>query len=265
MLMAVALAAIASAAAYAGLHSAQQKANRNAALTSVFVLKGAVPRDDSAGVAYALGLIKATKVPMQLVPAGAVSDLSAIRDDVALYDLPAGEVVVKAMFETPGSVYSVAAARVPKGEVAVSVSTDAVKGVAGLVGPGDKVDILVDNAESAETFLYQSVTVLAVDTTLAAPRDKTVAYVSPLNQAKTVITFAVPGTAATQIAKANNGEGGITGGIYLALEPPGRSLPSTSTITVANLVPGNPTGASITAAPSVGGHVLKSVSNPNVP
>ena len=70
------------------------------------------------------------------------------------------------MFQSPDTIASVAAETVPQGDVAISVSVDQVHGVAGLIQPGDKVDILIDVNGSQETYLYQAVPVLAVGTTL---------------------------------------------------------------------------------------------------
>ncbi len=267
MLVAVALATLASAAAYVGLHSAQKTANKNASLASVYVVQANVPTDDSAGSAYAQGLIKVVHLPSQFVPTGAVTHLSTIRDHVAWYDLPADEVVTQAMFVSPGALHSIAAARIPKGYVAVSVSVDQVHGVAGLIQPGDKVDILANQGGHQETFLYQSVAVLAVGTTLVSPPGmSTPGSTSHADQAKNIITFAVANADATQIAQANTGGGGVTGGIYLALSAAGnRKVPATA-ITISNLVPGliipaAPTGAptglnTVPAQPTRGGRVV---------
>ena len=201
VLVAVGLAVIASAASYVALHTAQQKAYKNATLTSVYVLAGVVPENESGGAASSLGLIKSTRMPLQFVPPGAVTNLSAIRNQVAGSNLPRGEVVVAGMFVSLKAVPSVAAERVPRGDVAVSVSADAVHSVAGLIEPGDKVDILVDLAGNEETYLYQSVPVLAVGTTLvAAPGSATPGRTNAATQERNVITFAVTRDAAARIA-----------------------------------------------------------------
>jgi pilus assembly protein CpaB len=249
VVVAVVLATIASAGAYLGLRSAQQGADRNAAVTSVYVLKGLVPRNDSGAAAYAQGLIKATRLPRQFVPAGAVTNLSSIRDRVAGSDLPAGEIVVGGMFVSLTAIAGAAAQRVPPGDVAVSVSVDRVHAVAGLIRPGDKVDILVDIGGASETFLYQSVPVLAVGTTLVPAPGTATAGPGAATQAGNVITFAVAPAAAARISQANSGGGGVTGGVYLALAAPGNAVVAFTTITGANLIPGSETGP----APTISG------------
>jgi len=69
VVVAVALAVVASAVADFGLHSAQKNAQKNAALTTVYVLKEAVPRNESVSAAYLQGLITSTRLPLQFVPA----------------------------------------------------------------------------------------------------------------------------------------------------------------------------------------------------
>lgn len=247
VLVAVVLAALASAATYDALHTAQQKAYKNATLTSVYVLTGVVPENESGAAASALGLIKTTRMPRQFVPPGVVTNLSVIRERVAGSNLPAGEIIVSGMFVSLKAIPGVAAERVPKGDVAVSVSTDQVHSVAGLVQPGDRVDILVDIRGEEETYLYQSVPVLAVGTTLvAAPGATSTAGHNAPTEAGNVITFAVTRAAAARIALANNGGGGVSGGLYLALEAAGNPVTPAPTITGTNLVPGAPSGAAAT-------------------
>jgi Flp pilus assembly protein CpaB len=265
VVVAVALAVVVSAAAYAGLHSAQLDAQKNARLTSVYVLNGPVARGDSAGFADALGLIKTSRIPMQLVPAGAVTRLSLIRDNVAQFDLPSGAVMTDSMFVSPATLHSLAAQRVPRGDVAVSVSTDLVHGVAGLIQPGDKADILVNIQGGLETMLFQSVPVLAVDTTLVPARGQAAGAVhaNAFTGAKNVITFAVPPPTATTIAAATNGAGGVSGGLYLALAARGNA-PSSATIDGSTLVPGFSSGGS-TPTSSGGVHVFIGDTNENHP
>ncbi len=271
VVVAVALAVVVSAAAYAGLHSAQKSADNNARLTSVYVLKGAVPRNESAAAAYLQGLITTTRLPLQFVPVGAVTNLSHIRDNEAEYNLPAGEVVVDAMFVAPKAGSSLAAQTVPKGDVAVSVSVDQTHGVAGLIQPGDKVDILVDLNGDQEIYLYQLVPVLAVGASLVpTPETKTTTPQASVTvpQTKVIITFAVTRVAAARIALANSSGGGVAGGLYLALVASGSAAVPATTISGANLIPGSPAASGSNPAPtavSIGGHVTHSETDEKTP
>jgi pilus assembly protein CpaB len=81
--------------------------------------------------------LKLEDVPRQFVAANAISSVRAIEGQVLATPLSAGEQVTTARFQFPsqaGLAYTV-----PEGMVAVSISNDAVKGVAGLVKPGDYV------------------------------------------------------------------------------------------------------------------------------
>ncbi len=246
VLAAVAFGAVASAAAYSEAHSTEQKAFNGSTLTSVYVLKGTVARDESAVAASSQGLITAAQMPRQFVPVGAVTNLSTLGGRVAAADFSAGEVVVGSMFVPAAAVTGRAATLLTHGDVAVSVSVDQAQGVAGLIEPGDKVDVLLDVHGTQEAYLLRSVPVLAVGTDLAPPPGvapavarrtaSTVADVSP--EATTVLTFAVSPAAAARIASTGGvGTGGSTG-VYLALEGPGDQASSFTTITGANFIPG---------------------------
>jgi Flp pilus assembly protein CpaB len=274
VLIATALALLVSAGAYVGLHSAQQKAVKNASATFVYVLTGTVPPDDSVATAYSDGLIRQVRTRSQFVPIGAIRNLALIHDDLAWYSLPAGEVVVNGMFVSPGSIGSVAAKSVPSGDVAVSVTANQVHSVAGLIQPGDEVDIMVDIDGNQERYLYRSVRVLAVGTTLVPAPVKTSSYASvSATLANNVITFAVPFTYAPYIAQANNSGSGVIGGVYLALAGVGNGATPIGTVTASNLLQGGPSNASSTdggsnsllAGPMIGEHVERSETNENTP
>jgi pilus assembly protein CpaB len=275
VVVAIALAVAASAAAYSGLHSAQQRADKNATLTSVYVIKGVIPQNESASAAYLQGLIKPSRLPVQFVPTGAVTNLALIHNEEAEYNLPAGEVVVSAMFVTPQGNSSLAAATVPKGDVAVTVSVNQTQGVAGLIEPGDKVDIIVNVDNDLEAYLYQLVPVLGVNTTLVPLPSKAsiAAQTKAATEAVDLITFAVPREAAARIALANSGGGGVTGGLFLALVGADDAAVAATTISGTNLIPGlpiniggsNPAPSGSTPAPSSSTPVTGTNLIPNTP
>jgi pilus assembly protein CpaB len=246
--VAVAVGVLASVLSYVFLNNAQNNAFHNAKLVSAYVITKPIPRTLSGADAVSGDYVQQKKMPAEFRPASAVTNLSVIRDESAGTNLPAGEIVVSGMFVSPDSIASVAAETVPQGDVAISVSVDQVHGVAGLIQPGDKVDILVDLSGNQETYLYQAVPVLAVGTTLVpAPGTTTAAaQTAPATQASNVITFAVTPAAAARIALANSNGGGVTGGIYLALEAAGNQPAGPTSITGSNLIPANTTGATAT-------------------
>jgi Flp pilus assembly protein CpaB len=145
------------------------------------------------------------------------------------------------MFVPPQGNSSLAAQTVPKGDVAVTVSVNQTQGVAGLIEPGDKVDIIVNIDGDLETYLYQLVPVLGVNTTLV-PLPKTAsvaAQTKAATEASDLITFAVPRQAAARIALANSDGGGVSGGLYLALVGASDAAVAATTISGTNLIPGS--------------------------
>lgn len=263
VLIAAVLAVIAGVAAYAEVHGAQQRAYKNTTLTTVYAASRTVPREESLSQAVSQGIIKATKMPLQFRPAGAVTATTAgtLAKDEATFNIPAGTVVTADMFAAPQALASVAAETVPPGDVAISVSVDQVHGVAGLIQPGDKVDILVD-VNGTESYLYQSVPVLAVGTTLVtasssareASADASANSGNGTQQTNNVITFAVTPAAAARIALANTtsggGSGATSGGVYLALQAAGESTSSVASVNQSNLVSGASGSASASSSAS---------------
>ena len=250
VLLALALGIVAGGAAYLYLQGVQTRAYHNARLVAVYEVVQAIPRGTSGATALQDGLISKTNVPLQFRPATAVGDLATIRNDVAVADIPAGQVVVDGLFALPATVASTAAQTIPKGDVAITISVDQVHGVAGLIQAGDQVDILVLLAPgNKETSLYQNVPILAVGSNLVSPTaTETASSGSPSTGATTnttappapavstsgLVTFAVPLAAAARIALAEAGSGGS---IYLALVPPGSAPVPISPISTQNLIP----------------------------
>jgi pilus assembly protein CpaB len=240
--VAVAVGVVASVLSYVFLNNAQNNAYHNAKLVNAYVITKAIPRTLSGADAANGGYLQQKKVPAEFRPASAITRLTSIRNESANSNLPAGEIVVSGMFVSPDTIASVAAETVPTGDVAISVSVDQVHAVAGLIQPGDKVDILLDINGNQETTLYQQVPVLAVGTTLVpAPGTAPSGTQTTATTASNVITFAVTPAAAARIALADSNGGGVTGGIYLALEAAGNPAAAPTTITSANLIPGNTT------------------------
>jgi len=201
----------------------------------------------SGSAALRAGLISQSQVPVKFRPIKAVTDTTTITTGVAQNDIPAQQVIVNGLFAVPGSTGGTAAQLIPKGDVAISISVDQVHGVAGLVEPGDNVDMLVQvspgsgSANSREAYLYQDVPVLAVGSATTSPGAAPASGAAAQAQPSGIYTFAVPPPAAARIAMAQSGAGGVTGSIYLALVPPGNAANTQVPISSQNLLPSNPT------------------------
>ena len=69
--------------------------------------------------------------------------MNVIRGKVALTNLAANQVVVDGQFVDPKVATVSSAQRIPTGNVAITIQVDQVRGVANLIQPGDKVNMLV--------------------------------------------------------------------------------------------------------------------------
>lgn len=103
-----------------------------------------------------------------VLPEGAFSSIEALSKDgarVALAPFGKNEPVIASRISGPGQKASLAALLEP-GKRAVTVRVDDVKGVAGFIMPGDRVDIVLTRTEDRQSYtdvLLQNVKVLAID------------------------------------------------------------------------------------------------------
>ncbi|MBV8980502.1 MAG: Flp pilus assembly protein CpaB [Acidimicrobiia bacterium] len=213
LIVAVVVALVAAGAIYSYLNSVQDRAYNNAKLVKVYRVDKDVKKGLPGEQAIDQEYVKSGDIPQQYRPTTALTDINAIRGKVALNDLSSGQIVVDGMFVEPRVAQVSFAQRIPAGQVAVTISVDSIHGVAGLVVPGDQVNILA-NAPDGTRYLFQNVNVLAIGNTPAPqPGDTTTASTIPTGGGSGLITFAVPPLAAAKISVANN--------VYLTLVPPG--------------------------------------------
>lgn len=212
---AIALAGLAAMASWSYLNGADQRAYANASLVKVFRVDKDVPKGLPGEQALDKSFIRSDVIPQRFRPGTALTDINAVRGKVALSNMSAGQILVDGQFVDPKVATVSFAQRIPAGQVAVTVQVDQVHGVANLIVPGDKVNLLTSSPEGQRT-LYQSVNVLAVGTTPAAQAGDTQAQTAP--QGSGLITFAVPPLAAEKIALAAGGKD--SSGLYLTLVPP---------------------------------------------
>jgi pilus assembly protein CpaB len=228
----IAAALILAALAFAGnvmyLKGAQKRAYNNAQLVKVFVVKKEIPKGLTGDQAISQNFVGSADIPQQFYPGTAVKDIGDIKNKVAINALPVGALVLNGQF-VPASVAQVTTAQqVEAGNVAVTISVDQVHGVAGLLMPGDKVNMIVvaqDKDDAEKQFarvLYQNVKILAIGTQTApqAGDTSTTANKNAAAEAGSgLITFTVPLDAAQRIALATAGGSGNSS-VYLTLVPP---------------------------------------------
>lgn len=232
IIIAVAVVAglLAAISAYSYLQGAQTRAYKGAQLVRVFKVSKDVPKGFGGDEAISKEYVKSDSVPREFRPGSALTDLASIRGKVAVTTLSANQVLVDGMFVDPRVAQVTAAQRIPAGNVAVTVSTDDVRGVAKLLVPGDLVNIMV-NVEGAQRVLLQNVPVLFIGVT-AAPQAGDTAVVA--NPGSGLITFSVPARDAARIAFGSQEPGGL----YLALVPPDNKPIDIPAVNTGNLFTG---------------------------
>jgi pilus assembly protein CpaB len=204
--------------------------------TAVMLLTyvGSVHSNDGAAVAARMVFVAARDIPARAlltdsyvnvarrpateVDPDAVADRREIVGKYSLITIPAGSVVTKSKIGLAAA--NALPARLPVGMRAVSISIDKVKGVAGLIQPGDRVDVIavpprVGNEVPQAAAILRGVLVLAmgneVETTSATP--------GPDNQNLTTVTLALTPQQVDLLAAAD-----LNTTLRLALRPPKEAI-----------------------------------------
>jgi pilus assembly protein CpaB len=229
-------ALILAALAFAGnvwyLDGAEDRAYDNAKRVEVYQVKKDIPKGLTGDQAISQDYIEKNEIPQEFYPGTAIKVINDIRNKVAINALPAGALVLNGQFVDPSVAQVTTAQQVDANNVAITVSVDQVHGVAGLLLPGDKVDMIVtsrdpnDEEITTAQVMYQNVKILAIGTQTVPQAGDTggtgdsAAKADSASQAASgLITFTVPLDAAQRIALAASNASGNSS-IYLALVPP---------------------------------------------
>jgi pilus assembly protein CpaB len=137
----------------------------------VLVAQEAVARGTSAEEMLEAGLVVRQSIPRRYVAEGAVSSTASIEGQVLAEDVSRGEQITQARFRFPSQ--AGLAFSIPEDFVAVTISNNAVKGVAGLVKPNDHVMVVVTldpgpDGEVLTQVLLPRARVLAIGTAVGA-------------------------------------------------------------------------------------------------
>lgn len=222
----------------------EDEAFDNAELVPVYLVSEPISRSETGLQAEAR--IVRDNIPRQFKPANAITDPADISGLVAVTDLVPNQVVVSDMFVEASDVrarksFSERLRRIrDQDQVALTISLDAVRGVNGLIQPGDYVNIMVTQIEQLDEegnpvglpeganpgdylfgqqarYLYQKAEVLAVDRSATAQTGET-AEAAQANAGVAanagMITLILPADAAQYIASIEPGR------FYLALVAP---------------------------------------------
>lgn len=200
------IGSVAALMAYLYVDSAQDRAFKGTELVSALVVTGDVPKGVTGDEVLSKSLVKQESVPMRYRPETALTSEDAIRGKVAIANVAKGQVLVQGMFVDPIVAQETAAKRVPAGQVGVTVSVSDVTGVAGLITPGDMVNIYARGPDASEHLLFSNVNVLYIGKTPAPTAGATGAIAV---EESNLVTFAVPPLAAAKIIYASQQENGI--------------------------------------------------------
>ncbi|MGH2830825.1 MAG: Flp pilus assembly protein CpaB [Actinomycetota bacterium] len=223
LLVALLLAAFATAAWVSYVRSIERKAIGGAKTVQIYVAGDVIPAGTTAEQADERKLFVRTAVPRRLVAEGAVTSLPALRGTVASTTIVKGEQILRARFVSPEVAARVL--QIPPDHQAMSVEVGAPPGVGGFVGPHDRVNVIAKvqaNGTAVVKFVLQDVQVLAVGSrTTASPpsgsreserREDAGGQASE----SLLLTLAVTPSEAEQLAFAL-----LEGEVYFTLLPPG--------------------------------------------
>lgn len=143
---AIAVGAIAVFLIYGYVGSVKDEAFADAERVTVFVVKQTVNQGKYGEEAEAEKLIVEDEIPKKFWPENAIRNFDDIAGKVAIADLAVNQIVTTDMFADPGTVQNSFADRLEQineeDQVAVTIAVDEVRGVAGLLQPGDYVNIM---------------------------------------------------------------------------------------------------------------------------
>jgi Flp pilus assembly protein CpaB len=136
---AVLAAGIAAILVFAAINSARKSDTAGTASSSVLVANQLIPKGSSGQALAEQHLFRTARVNEQALVAGAVTDVSQLRDRVATQDIYPGQQISAHTFAGANGALS---AKLAATDRAVSVPLDASHGLIGEINTGDHVDIL---------------------------------------------------------------------------------------------------------------------------
>ena len=180
-------------------------------------------QDIPARVAITPSMVRLVRLPAAAVDSDAYSDTSRVDGQLTLITIPAGGEVTASKIGTPAT--TALPVRIAPGKRAVSIQVDRVKGVSGLLQPGDRVDIIAipprtGNQPPPASTILRGVRVLAVGETLETAS----ATPSPEEESSTTVTLELTPSQVDLIAMADQNTT-----LRLALRSPKEAIDSEPT------------------------------------
>jgi pilus assembly protein CpaB len=148
LIAAIAVGAIAAFALFNYVGGIEDRANEDAERVSVLVVRQDIPQGTPGEQAVAENMVVEDEIAREFLPATRITSLDQISGKVALNNLAANQVLVDGMFVDPTAAQIGFGQRLEENHVAISITVDQVRGVAGLLVPGDLVDIFVTTDDS---------------------------------------------------------------------------------------------------------------------
>lgn len=145
LIAAIVIGALAAFAVVTYIGGIEDRANENAERVPVIRIREDIPRGTLGADAVEFDLVEESEIAQEFFPATAISPeaLETIRAKAAVADLARGQVLVEGMFVDPIDSQITAARRIADDNVAITISVDNIRGVAGLIVPGDFVNVMV--------------------------------------------------------------------------------------------------------------------------
>lgn len=248
LIAAVVVGALAAFGLYTYVGGLEEQAYDNAERVEVWAVAQPIPKGTPAQLALAQELITKRMIPVDFRPPTFVSDPSVeLTDLVAVTDLPVNSILVAGNFVPPSVATTGITNRLEEQDlVTFTLSVDQVRGVAGMLSPGDDVNVMITRPVTMQggggaavvpsgaiqpgpggvgaqmegvpypnsaRMLYQKVRVLAIGTELAPDLGEQDAAAVDQVSAVGLITLAVPPEAAMRLASID------ANSIYLSLVP----------------------------------------------
>jgi Flp pilus assembly protein CpaB len=147
LIAAIAVGALAAFAIFNYVGGIEDRANEDIERVEVFRVERDIPQGLTGQEACDQGYIDTSAlIPREFFPPNAVEDCETILTKRAVATIPANQVLVHNMFVDAETSQITNARRIQTGRVAITISVDDVRGVAGLVVPGDFVNMMAITA-----------------------------------------------------------------------------------------------------------------------
>lgn len=151
LLLAVGLGLVAVFFLYTYVNGIEDDVEDRYQLTQVLKAAEPVPANTLGETAIEEALVETGEIPREFRPEGAITNSDALRGRVALFDIPPGLAITDGMFVSQDEVSVSFRRRLEQPNfTTVTVRVDEVRGVGGLLVPGDEVNMFVSGPVTIE-------------------------------------------------------------------------------------------------------------------